>query len=51
MKNIDTVYTGAMAAKYDRVRTESKRWLREAEVIGPMLRSLPEGASLIDVAA
>ena len=51
MKNIDAVYTGAMAAKYDRVRTESKRWIREAEVIGPMLRSLPEGASLIDVAA
>lgn len=51
MKNIDEVYTGPMAAKYDRVRSASKRWTREAEVIGPLLQSLPQGARLIDVAA
>lgn len=51
MKNIDTVYTGAMAAKYDRVRAGGARWTREAEVIEPLLRSIPPGTRLLDVAA
>ena len=51
MKNIDQVYTGAMAAKYDAVRAGGKRWAREAEVIEPLLRSFPAGSGLLDVAA
>ncbi len=51
MKNIATVYTGAMAVKYDRVRAGGARWTREAEVIEPLLRSIPRGSSLLDVAA
>lgn len=51
MKTIDTVYTGKMAEEYDLSRAGGGRWQREAEVIVPMLRSIPEGARLIDIAA
>lgn len=51
MKIIDTVYTGAMAAKYDRVRAGGERWTREAKVIEPLLRSIPPDTRLLDVAA
>jgi SAM-dependent methyltransferase len=51
MKNIDVVYTGKTAEKYDPSRGGSTRWKREADVIVPMLRSIPRGASLIDIAA
>jgi hypothetical protein len=51
VKNIDAVYTGRTAAKYDLSRGGSARWKREADVIEPMLRSIPRGARLIDIAA
>lgn len=51
MKNIDMVYTGTIAAKYDAVRSGGKRWAREAEVIEPLLQSIPANTCLLDVAA
>lgn len=50
-KQIERVYTGQVAANYDAVRGNSARWARESEVIEPLLRTIPPGTKLIDVAA
>ena len=50
-KQIERVYTGQVAANYDAVRGNSARWARESEVIEPLLRTIPAGTKLIDVAA
>lgn len=51
VQDIDVVYTGRTAEKYDLSRAGSGRWKREADVIVPMLHAIPRGASLIDIAA
>lgn len=50
-KKIDDVYTGSVASKYDEVRNRLPRWKREAGVIEPVLRRIPPGSSVLDVAA
>ncbi len=50
-KQIERVYTGQVAANYDVVRGNSARWARESDVIEPLLRTIPPGTKLIDVAA
>lgn len=50
-KKIDDVYTGSVASKYDEVRNRLPRWKREASVIEPVLRGIPSGSSVLDVAA
>lgn len=50
-KKIDDVYTGSVASKYDEVRNRLPRWKREAGVIEPVLRRIPQGSSVLDVAA
>jgi SAM-dependent methyltransferase len=50
-KKIDDVYTGSVAAKYDEVRGKLPRWKSEAAIIEPILRTIPRGSTLLDVAA
>ncbi len=51
MKVIDQVYTGSCAAEYDQRRANKERWRREAAIIEPILRAIPTGSSILDVAA
>lgn|GEM_PF-2233450 len=51
MKSIDQHYSDAIAESYDRDRVDSDRWRLERDIIVPLLRVIPEGSTVLDIAA
>jgi ubiquinone/menaquinone biosynthesis C-methylase UbiE len=48
-KGMMTHYTGAVAESYDARRTGQVKWQREQEILGAIIKGLPEGSSVLDI--